>query len=76
MLLAQSEKCQGFGDSVPGLCLVSIQKVPENRMSLFVVLIDLPVKLKRDFGLGMVHQLLHNIDRQARIGPVLPSNAS
>ena len=34
MLLAQSEKCQGSGDSVPGLCLVSIQKVPENRMSL------------------------------------------
>jgi len=33
MLLAQSEKCQGSGDSVPGLCLVSIQKVPENRMS-------------------------------------------
>jgi len=33
MLLAQSEKCQGSGDSVPGLCLVSIQKVPKNRMS-------------------------------------------
>jgi len=33
MLLAQTEKCQGCADSIPGLCLVSVQKVPKNRMS-------------------------------------------
>ena len=31
MLLAESAKCQGSGDSVPGLCLRSIQEVRKNR---------------------------------------------
>jgi len=33
MLLAQSEKCQGSGDSVPGLSLLHYLKVRKDRMS-------------------------------------------